>query len=145
MGSKAVVAMLLLGCLLTLLSLLHNFSSRQRRRMVGRGPRGVWHRSLQLPHSSVGLMVRLLLLLLWRLRPWVVDHSLNRHALRLESSLMVSLWGHVVITASVCGRRWRQRGCGLDHVRGHGVVPAMPPSRRSTVNRWRNGHRVGIT
>lgn len=107
--------------------------------MVGRG---VWHRSLQL---SMGLMVRLLLLLLRWLRPWMVDHCLNRNALRLESSLLVvvSLWWHVIITASVCGWRRRQRGCRLNHVRGHGVVLAVS-DLRSTIDRGRNRHRVGI-
>ena len=107
--------------------------------MVGRG---LWHRSLQL---SVGLMVRLLLLLLRWLRPWMVNHCLNRNALRLVNSLLVvvSLWRHVIITASMCGWRWRQRGCRLNHVRGHGVVLAVS-DLRSTIDRGRNRHRVGI-
>ena len=74
----------------------------------------------------------------------MVNHCLNRNALRLESSLMVSLWRYVIITASMCGWRRRQRRCRLNHVRGHGVVLAVA-DLRSTIDRGRNRHRVGIT
>ena len=75
----------------------------------------------------------------------MVNHCLNLNALlRLESSLMVSLWRYVIITASMCGWWRRQRWCRLNHVGGHGVVPAVP-GLRSTIDRGRNRHRIRIT